>query len=68
MDVMLLVVMGLGTIVGLITFVAALMLGQTFLSALLLYVVVGMLASLLTGLAVYFKCSFQGQAETQPSY
>ena len=68
MGVMLLAVMGLGTIAGMMTFVVALILGQSLLSAFVLYVVAGVLTTLLVAAAVCVKQAYRPEPETLPSY
>ena len=54
---MIIVILGLGTLAGLIAFVAALVLGQSLLSAFVLYVFAGILTSLLVAAGLYFSVS-----------
>ncbi len=56
-DAMIVAIMGLGTVAGLLTFAAALILGQSLLSAFALYVVAGVLTSLLVAAGIYFRSS-----------
>ncbi|WP_170329616.1 hypothetical protein [Ruegeria arenilitoris] len=50
---------------ALLTFVAALVLGQSLLSAFALYVVAGVLTSLLVAVGLYFRVSGHDDPDTQ---
>ncbi len=54
---MIVAIMGLGILAGLLTFAAALIVGQSLLSAFALYVVAGTLTSLLLAAGIYFRSS-----------
>ncbi len=54
---MIVVIVGLGTLAGLFTFAAALVLGQSLLGAFTLYVVAGLLTTFLVSAGLYFRGS-----------
>jgi hypothetical protein len=54
---MIVAIMGSGILAGLLTFAAALIVGQSLLSAFALYVVAGTLTSLLVAAGIYFRSS-----------